>query len=327
MVGIGYHIRRSSEPPIQEELTNELCHLAERTYGYPVVPAIQLFLRGPRNFAKAHSDMELESLANCAREKSEMVVVHGAFPDIPWDIKPRHAALRNIATELFAAEQYHFRGVIIHLNEHATPPIIRKVIADIAALLRQMRAKRNGGRVVLPLCDIVLWLELAPRALSHETGHWEIPEQLATIAAAASETTKAWNEFQIGLCIDTAHLWASGNAELSRGTSATTALDAISSAWREAAGATAPIMMHLNDAEYSVGSGRDKHANLMMGAMWQDARAEAGLRDTIKWAQKNVEMIICETPAERKDNDVDYVLANLEALPSRMRKLELAQRN
>lgn len=112
---------------------------------------------------------------------------------------------------------------------------------------------------------------------------------------------------QIGLCIDTAHLFACGTSFRDYNTAYTWLMDVA------AVTSGAPIMMHLNDSASTLGSGRDQHAMLTRGNIWGDfidghqPITDSGLMAVLDWVEENKIVTILERHPDHVEHDLKLI--------------------
>lgn len=128
-----------------------------------------------------------------------------------------------------------------------------------------------------------LYLEVP--AVLPKNSHYESPAKLRYLFAEI----RRWADPDLrhfGLCIDTAHIWASG-ADIGSYDAAAAWLREL-----EACHDVIPphaIMFHLNDNRHGRGSGRDHHAVLLAGQIWgdyADRPDKSGLAAFVDYAQR-----------------------------------------
>jgi len=214
--------------------------------------AAQVFIAGPRQRKMLLDAAGEQALARAASER--WVCAHGTYMDAPWADTPgaRHAR-KFIRQELAVCDRTGLRGLVIHLGK--TPP------ARVAEVLPELigRPGARAGRARL-------YLELP--AVKPANSHYESPEKVAALFRAVRASADPDLE-AVGLCVDTAHIWASG-ADIASAPAARRWLDGL-----ERAGVPPEaIMFHLNDNRHPQGSGRDEHNVLGRGAIWSPPGAD-----------------------------------------------------
>lgn len=236
-------------------------------------PCVQIFVAGPKGYKETLTQDEKTQIAKYIREHKTKLVIHGAYVDRPWG--GLHAAIENVVRELHCAREIGATGVILHLS---------------AACADDVQMSRALNALVIDNSPII-WLEIhaaKPSAFTYET-----PQKLRSLFSRIRGY--AIKGLRIGLCIDTAHLFACGtNLDTYESakqwiTSVTTVLQ------EESVDEPIPVMMHLNDSESKLASGVDKHAPICFGNIWKQYHPttghlpfeSSGLAYLLQWAQDN----------------------------------------
>jgi deoxyribonuclease-4 len=237
----------------------------------------QIFVTGPQSFREI---LKEDDIAQCAQLSREIpIVIHGSYLDAPWNRAP--GAVHNIKRELEIAERIGARGVIVHLGAGA--------------------ANDDNLKYVLEQLSGTLWLEIHAAKSSPFT--YETPARIRGLFARVSKCNLT--NLQVGLCIDTAHLFACGCA----------LADARAMSDWLAGLPDVPVMIHLNDSASVLGSGKDKHAALTRGNLWgaynrengHRAIEESGLVTLLAWAEDHNAMVILERTPDEIDYDLGLV--------------------
>lgn len=270
---IGYHVSKTGHPSMAAAL--ELA--AENLADFGIGPkAAQIFVTGPQNWKAI--ELDAAKCRSVVDRHNLSLVVHGSYVDAPWN---SINAVHNIRAEMRIASAIGATGVIIHLGSNTNETLEDVLTAVFKGLIT----------------NVTLWLEINSAKASERT--FETPEKLGALFARVA----AWQEVEgplpsVGLCIDTAHLFACG-----------VALRSFDDAneWLAALPAV-PIMMHLNDSSSMLGSGRDIHERLLYGNLWGDYREDnktpaaiehSGLMAILQWAEANdIALILERNPAD-----------------------------
>jgi endonuclease IV len=234
--------------------------------GYGFAPCAQIFVRGPRTFAETLTAADRVKCRQFVQRTGTTLVVHGAYPDNPWKRLP--AAINNIKEEMICADQIGATGVIVHLAAGALDA------ATVAHVLQEIATLPEGVKA-----STTLWLETHTAKASPAT--YETVEKLQ---ALFQRVAAAGTNLRVGLCIDTAHLFACG-LDLTEFHTAYEWFDQLQTALPDV-----PMMLHLNDSASTLGSGKDEHALLTHGNMWgafHEVRPvdESGLMAVMDWAE------------------------------------------
>lgn len=152
---------------------------------------------------------------------------------------------------------------------------------------------RNEGSVrdgtPQPNC-VRLYLETP--AVLPKNSHYESPQKLARLFRGIREQVDPFLLYY-GLCIDTAHIWASGVdiSSLEKASAWLAELEKVHSIIPPHA-----IVFHLNDNKHPLGSGKDHHAPVFHGEVWGqyiDNREKSGLVAFLDYARRyNVPTIL-----------------------------------
>ncbi|QYB17740.1 putative endonuclease 4 [Pacmanvirus S19] len=252
-------------------------------------PCAQIFVTGPQNYHETMDEEEKNKVRKLIKETGTDVVIHGAYVDFPWKLS--HGSIHNIKQEMKIASQIGATGVVVHLGHGAfSDDVINNVLTEINKLPDNV------------LETTILWLEINAAKSSETT--YESPEKIHVLFNKVSTITKNM-KLKVGLCIDTAHLYACG-----------VALDTYDKArrWIEAL-PDIPIMMHLNDSGSVLGSGKDLHAELAKGNIWKAYHPDdgqlpfedSGLAFILGWAEQNNITTILERDSEGAIEDLTLI--------------------
>lgn len=224
-------------------------------------PIAQIFVCGPQQAVETLSAADKKWLS----EHHEFpTVIHGAYIDHPWTESQK--SLDNIALELNIAAIIGATGVVVHLGSGAhDEETFHRVVAQCIAGANNRESP-------------ILWLETQSAKATPWT--YETPEKMRGLCERVASYEGA-----VGICIDTAHLFACGASLTSRDEAAT--IFDVLDAFREI-----PVMIHLNDSASTQGSGKDRHAGLCTGNIWRVYATgglpieESGLAYIVQWANR-----------------------------------------
>lgn len=207
--------------------------------------AAQVFAGDPRKY-------DLEDFAAAIPPVVQTYIVHSAYVDVPWSASPvRGVARKHLAAQLrAAAADPRCEGVIVHLNE--APP------DDVVGVAKRLALRRGGTRAALFLEHV------ASKACRYCDAK--------ALGRLARRLARAWRQgHQVGVCIDTAHVWAGGH-DISAYAGA--------AAWMNTFLGTAgplggmPLTLALNDNRFPCGAGKDQHSLVGQGAIWGEFSLE-----------------------------------------------------
>lgn len=224
---------------------------------------LQIFAVGPRSRKVNLSDADKEYLRGDAHPP---IVIHGAYIDNPWNLAV--GSMINIEAEMAICADIGARGVIVHLGAGAWGNNLREIV-------RQLSATQ---------LDVMVWLEI--HAAKKST--FETPQKIRDLFNRITEARVA-SPVRFGLCVDTAHLHCDG-IKMSTMTEAREWIDSYERECHDI-----PVMLHLNDCETELGSGKDKHALLGRGRIWgPQIGADSGLIAVLDWAVERDMMVVLE---------------------------------
>ncbi len=270
------------------------------------IKIVQIFIAGPRQRKITLTPAEAKELHKyiLGTRGTLQVVAHGAYTDVPWSEKAKHAA-KFIKKERELCAKAGITGLVIHLP--VQPHHI--VIKYLPRLLADSKNQIKG----LPL----IYLEVP--ASKPEKCHYEQPEKLSELFLSIKKKVDP-NLETFGLCIDTAHLWTCG-VNLSTKKKAENWLQRLERVFNVIP--PSKIMFHLNDSYSEKGDGIDKHAPLSKGNIWgggtdrcapllkgniwggyQESPRISGLAVFVAFAVKfNIPTILERKPKEALEND------------------------
>lgn len=228
-------------------------------------PCCALFISGPRN---AHINVSHETARMIGARTTGSVLFHAAYVDLPFSATSVHDAIFARVDTIVTLCMEARADVVIHTSS-------RFFDDDVCAFVvpRLLQCVRAHGREAREYGRIFL------ETMSFDE-RFANPDAINDIFARFFD-----GEPNIGMCVDTAHIWAAG-ADISTRENCT--------AWFEAL-APIPIAIHLNDSYNPLGTRRDKHACLGEGEIWNaHERADDGYVAILMWAREHGAHIILE---------------------------------
>lgn len=265
-----------------------------------VMECAQIFVIGPRNTKESVDDGEIESLRGLIDTAKIDLYVHGSYLDNPWGRRPA-LGIHLIRKELEICDAIGAKGLVVHLAK--VPP------GDIAAMLPKLLKGRMKSSK-----ETKLFLEIESYKASQNT--YEKPSKILNLFGLIEkefEGVSADPFDYIGLCIDTAHLWAAG-VDISTSDKVAKWLELVEES---------PIrhyMIHLNDQIWPKGSGRDEHAPLCYGTIWSDYHPnsvcdyrKSGLYEFMSWAESQDIPCVLERKPDKPKIDNKPEINNIES--------------
>lgn len=231
----------------------------------------QIFVIGPRNTHENVDKSEISGLQSVVSAGDFKIIVHGSYLDNPWG-KKEALGIHLIRRELTICDEIGADGLVIHLHNYSAE--------KIASLIPKLLSNRPKAK---------LYLEIESHKPTNTT--YETPEKLAHLFHMIKEQEQHHDWFNsaemIGLCVDTAHLWAAG-VDVSSAISAKKWIDNVKQIKE-----IKHIMLHLNDQINPRGSGKDEHAPLCYGTIWRNYNplngaediSDSGLYEFLDWVK------------------------------------------
>jgi deoxyribonuclease-4 len=172
------------------------------------------------------------------------------------DLFERSVAL--LAHELAAAPSFGARFVNVHVGSHKGAGVEAGVARVADGIARVLEGVPTGAEVAVGLPDAPL-LVLENSAGSGDGIGVNLEELEAIFEAVAIRGIAAG---RVGLCLDTAHLWAAGHD-----VATAEGVDALVDALAARIGLERLVMIHLNDSKAARGARLDRHEHLGAGEM------------------------------------------------------------
>lgn len=285
---IGFHVSKSAGgrkrlmATALEETVENL-----RSYGFKSICA-QIFVSGPQSFREILTEEDKLACRRVIREHNLPVVIHGSYIDHPWNRLA--ASVHNIKQELRIAAAIGATGVIVHLGAGASSDEnLAYVLETVTDLPEEVRE------------NVTLWLEI--HTAKSSTATYETTKKIKNLFERISKVNT--RGMRIGLCIDTAHIFACGLA-----------LDSsvVMEKWLSEL-PKVPLMLHLNDSASTLGSGKDMHDALTIGNIWKNYNRDkgflpiedSGLVSILNWAESNDIVTILERNEEDLVKDLTLI--------------------
>ncbi|MFQ5426293.1 MAG: deoxyribonuclease IV [Gaiellales bacterium] len=215
------------------------------------VEAAQLFTQSPRMWRQTtHSPQSLERFRLRRREADlSAVVCHAIYlinlasPDDALSTRSVDALVRTVEI----AAEIEAEAVVLHVGSHLGAGLDAVMGQIVAGLERGLGACEGGTHILLE--NSAGAGGTVGRSL----------DELARIDAAVGSPE------ELGLCLDTCHLWVSGVDVTSP-----TVVDALVAEVDETFGLARLECLHVNDARDAIGSNRDRHGNLGRGKIGEE---------------------------------------------------------
>ncbi len=251
--------------------------------------ALQVFSSNPRSYRIARMDVAaLDDFARLRREADlDPCAIHTAYLVNLASADPKIAAgsLGLVQNDLAVAARGGVRFVNTHLGSYGTRDREEGFAAMCAALETALRDIQPG---------VYLVLENSAGAGNLAGGTLEELGRLV----------RALNHPQLGVCLDTAHAWASGYE-----INSTAGVERFLETAEREIGIARVLMFHFNDTQVPLGAARDRHWHIGEGNVGFD-----GFRALLAHPELRDKTAILETPGSDDDD-----LRNMETIKAILR--------
>jgi endonuclease IV len=245
------------------------------TLGFKMQTA-QIFVMGPSNRKVNIPDSDRPKIRKVLADNKLFLAVHSAYVARVFGDNAQYGRFL-VKTELEICSDINASAFIIHLPRAP----IGVVVEGYRAIHKYLRRPTK------------IYLETASMKRSEIT--YETPEKLLELYRQLIKVDP-----EVGLCIDTSHLWAQGiNMSDPK----------VVSEWFDKLDQIGirNIMFHLNDNKHELDSGRDHHAGLTKGQIWSNSADS--LIVVLNYIMKNNSPVILERNGEALPGDFEYLIA------------------
>jgi deoxyribonuclease IV len=261
--------------------------------------ALQIFSTNPRSYRTGSLDpVALDGFARLRKDAGiELCAIHSSYLVnlASGDPKIYEGSLRLLQGDLATAACGGMQLVNTHLGSYGTRDRDRGFLAICRALEAALKAIAPGVHLVL----------------ENSAGAGNLAGGTLDELGAFVKTV---GHPQLGVCLDTAHAWASGYA-INGETGVAQFLERAD----ERIGLDRVLLFHFNDTEVELGASRDRHWHIGEGKIGFD-----GFRALLARAELREKTAILETPGNDEDDirNVQTILAIQKGLgshPARVR--------
>jgi len=263
--------------------------------------AAAIFVSNPRGLQIILKEDEGRELKQFIDKSKMTIIAHSSYVAFLWNKEKKKANiyLSFVLKELAICKEYNISGLVIHLPKES---ILKKEY-----IKKIMHKLTNGANALETTGGPIIYLETP--AIVPMYANYDTADKLSKLFHIIY---KLGGSHLFGLCIDTAHIWTSGN-DISTYDGArrwfTELMDAPYIPHDK-------IIIHLNDSERELGHGPDKHASLTKGKIWEKYQTRGQLKSSglffiMEFAKKYNIPLILERRNKEMLNDDYIVLAKL----------------
>lgn len=285
---IGYHTRKNGRLSYAAIFQKAWTLVGEEIPN--AIPCAAMFISGPRNAHININDQTAEELGvrqlipTNPHPTGGEIIFHAAYIDLPWASvlsDQRSDAVFTRIDQMIAICARARADIVIHSGSRIfDPQSCRPVLARISSSLEKAAAASHSQRM--------------PRIFLETMSHDARFASTNALNSIFDDRSVLWRDpggtsssstdvgSNIGLCIDTAHIWAAGANIASREACAT---------WFASLRSDIPFAMHLNDSKEVIGTHKDEHTMLGKGEIWS---LEDGYVAALDWARTRRAPVILE---------------------------------
>lgn len=257
MVSLGYHISAAgSADDFIEHVKKANTYFKKQKLR---LNALQIFVSGPLSyvFLKAfRSSSDCSKVRLFLKKMKIDLFVHGSYMDSPW--KGSKKAIDHINKELKICDQLHAKGLVIHIP--------RAPVKQIAKYIRRLTSNIKYTKILLETNATCVGLDGVNFSKLNKIMKMIIEKKLSS---------------QIGICIDTAHLWSKGLNIRHRKTT--------NSFLQSIKYPQLVKLIHLNENSNKIGSCKDIHESILAknAKIWKRIPlSKTGLCSFVTFAKK-----------------------------------------
>lgn len=258
---IGYHVEKdgSYAKSVNASVRNDDINSA------------QIFVTNPRTGMPSITDDDAMRLANYVETNNIALFVHSSYVTT-LQIK----SFKRIVYETQRAAKCGAKGYVIHIHKNTAD--------EIAAVISELFAQYRNELPIRVLIEPIGIIADSKRT-------YETAEKLNTLW----DKLNVFDETRLGLVLDTAHMWVTGNDISSR--------QSVANFLAQFRYTDRLKLIHFNGSESSCGSGRDRHAVAFgtFDMIWGGFRAnpaKSGAAEFVQFAIKNNIPLIYEAKSD-----------------------------
>jgi endonuclease IV len=260
----GVHIRKHNT--VSDSLADSLAE-SRKSLPRELTKSAQVFITNPRSGAEITTREDIAGIRKFVEATNTELIIHSSYVGEPWG----KCATGIVRREFALATQCGASGLVVHMGSKTNSGY--KCV--IESIMRKIPSET--------LNNVILWLEINAAKSSENT--FETPQKINNLFRKIYALTHK-SPLLVGLCIDSAHLWACG-VSFTTYNSADSFLKGLDK--------RIPIMFHLNDSTEELGSGIDVHAQLARGKIWDNVNiADSGIACIVNYAEEHGSIIILE---------------------------------
>lgn len=281
---LGIHISKKSKV-LEDHSDRSVLHAIMTDLGELNLNAAQIFTHGPRGHIPVN--MDRNEIREYADANNITLVVHSSYPTIASWRPENHGT--NVKKQLSACLELGAFGLVMHLPNLPPRDIARKM-----RVFTRFTHNANDATKIL--------LEISPVKKENHEHSYDTPIKLDELCYAIDNEGTAKSTW--GICVDTAHLWASGTNVASS--------EAMKQWLREFKHNNKIQLVHLNGCVTDFGIGKDEHAIIWskedkIYGRYANNKSASGAHKLYKFCLKNHIPVILEINRGDQEEVVECV--------------------
>jgi deoxyribonuclease-4 len=272
-----------------------------------------IFVSNPRRLQISLKDENKEKLKEFIKCKKINIIAHSSYVAALWGKTQliRNNSLKFVLKEYKICKEVGISGLVVHLPKEKMlkkeKDVIKKLIDGVSHINTDTAITDTAITDTVVSYTPTIYLETP--AIISMWANYDTGQKLSKLFHIINSIQlKLQKSHPFGLCIDTAHIWTSGN-DISTYEGAnrwfSELMDMPYIPYDK-------LIIHLNDSERDLGCGPDKHASLTKGKIWgayktREELKKSGLFFIINFAKEHNIPIILERNNKEMLKD-DYAI-------------------
>jgi len=190
VIRIGVHVRKGKYITLEKAISHAFEYYSKTKQKTSMIKCVQIHSHGPHNTRERR--INIDSLINIIKNNKAHLIIHSSMLTYPW--KDTSYQQTHINQQIKKAHILHAYGIVIHLpimEPKNIMPVLKKIITENNQCKRQYKSK------TIPILEMI---SQKPTKKSYET-----PEKINCLIATIKKY--GWTARDIGICIDTAHIF------------------------------------------------------------------------------------------------------------------------
>jgi len=316
-IQFGIHVNRENNSDkktnsITKCIQNSILHASAYNLNMNIV---SIFISNPRGLQIILKDDELMEFQQWVQSNHFLVVAHSSYVAYLWNKDDPDKYIDFVLKEYNVCKQCGIKGLVVHLPKESIlkKKHIKQTFLKLSLFIKKEKSDVLGGMLVDNTSKI--WyvrqepenkiinggdsgdstspsIYLETPAITPMWANYDTPKKLSKLFHIIHKIDK---DHPFGLCIDTAHIWTSGNNISTYNGAKRWFTELMYAPYIPPPNR---ILIHLNDSARELGRGPDKHAPLTHGYIWGEYKTrnelkKSGLYFILQFSEKyNIPIIL-----------------------------------